>query len=83
MVDEPSLGLAPIMIQEVFQVISGLRENGLTILLVEQNAVQALKLAHRGYVIEQGKIVARDSAENLLRNLEELERAYFGVEEEI
>jgi branched-chain amino acid transport system ATP-binding protein len=81
MIDEPSLGLAPLMIQEVFQVISDLRKQGLTILLVEQNAVQALKLADRGYVIEQGKMVAQDSADQLLRNLEKLEKAYFGVEE--
>jgi branched-chain amino acid transport system ATP-binding protein len=71
------------MIQEVFRVISDLRERGLTILLVEQNAVQALKLADRGYVIEQGKIVAQDTAGQLLQNLEELEKAYFGGEEEI
>jgi branched-chain amino acid transport system ATP-binding protein len=81
MIDEPSLGLAPLMIQEVFQVISDLRNQGLTILLVEQNAVQALKLADRGYVIEQGNMVAQDSADQLLTNLEELEKAYFGVEE--
>jgi len=81
MIDEPSLGLAPLMIQEVFQVISDLRNQGLTILLVEQNAVQALKLADRGYVIEQGNMVAQDSADQLLKNLEELEKAYFGVEE--
>jgi branched-chain amino acid transport system ATP-binding protein len=81
MIDEPSLGLAPLMIQEVSQVISDLRKQGLTILLVEQNAVQALKLADRGYVIEQGKMVAQDSADQLLRNLEKLEKAYFGVEE--
>lgn len=81
MVDEPSLGLAPLTIKDVFQIISDLRDQGLTILLVEQNAMQALKLADRGYVIEQGKIVAQDSADNLLKNLRELEKAYFGVEE--
>lgn len=81
MIDEPSLGLAPLMIQEVFKVVSDLRNQGLTILLVEQNAVQALKLADRGYVIEQGNMVAQDSADQLLKNLEELEKAYFGVEE--
>ena len=81
MVDEPSLGLAPLTIQNVFSIISDLRDRGLTILLVEQNAMQALKLADRGYVIEQGEIVAQDSADNLLKNLEELERAYFGVGE--
>lgn len=80
MVDEPSLGLAPITVNEVFSIISDLRKQGITILLVEQNAMQALKLADRGYVMEQGKIVAHDSAETLLKNLEELERAYFGIE---
>lgn len=82
MIDEPSLGLAPLMIREVFRVISELREHGLTILLVEQNAIQALKLADRGYVIEQGKIVVQDSADHLIANLEKLERAYFGLLEE-
>jgi len=80
MVDEPSLGLAPITVNEVFSIISDLRSQGITVLLVEQNAVQALKLADRGYVMEQGKIVAHDSAETLLKNLEELERVYFGME---
>jgi branched-chain amino acid transport system ATP-binding protein len=70
------------MIREVFRVISELREHGLTILLVEQNAIQALKLADRGYVIEQGKIVVQDSADHLIANLEKLERAYFGLLEE-
>lgn len=80
MVDEPSLGLAPITVNEVFSIISDLRDQGITILLVEQNAIQALKLADRGYVMEQGKIVAHDSAETLLKNMEELERVYFGIE---
>lgn len=80
MIDEPSLGLAPITVNEVFSIISDLRKEGITVLLVEQNAMQALKLADRGYVMEQGKIVAHDSAESLLKNLEELERAYFGIE---
>ena len=80
MVDEPSLGLAPITVNEVFSIISDLRDEGITVLLVEQNAMQALKLADRGYVMEQGRIVAHDSAESLLKNLEELERAYFGID---
>lgn len=79
MVDEPSLGLAPLTVAEVFSIISDLRKHGITVLLVEQNAMQALKLADRGYVMEQGKIVAHDSADGLLKNLEELERAYFGI----
>lgn len=79
MVDEPSLGLAPLTVAEVFSIISDLRKHGITVLLVEQNAMQALKLADRGYVMEQGKIVAHDSADGLLKNLEELERTYFGI----
>ena len=80
MIDEPSLGLAPITVNEVFSIISDLRNEGITVLLVEQNAMQALKLADRGYVMEQGKIVAHDSAASLLKNLEELERVYFGID---
>jgi branched-chain amino acid transport system ATP-binding protein len=79
MIDEPSLGLAPLTVVEVFSIVSDLRKHGITVLLVEQNAMQALKLADRGYVMEQGKIVAHDSADGLLKNLEELERAYFGI----
>jgi len=79
MIDEPSLGLAPLTVVEVFSIIADLRKHGITVLLVEQNAMQALKLADRGYVMEQGKIVAHDSADGLLKNLEELERAYFGI----
>jgi branched-chain amino acid transport system ATP-binding protein len=79
MVDEPSLGLAPVIIDEVFEIIADLRSKGITILLVEQNAIQALKLAERGYVMDQGMIVAHDSADMLLKNLKELEKTYFGV----
>jgi len=81
MIDEPSLGLAPLMVKEVFNVIKDLRERGITILLVEQNAMQALQLADRGYVLEQGKIAAQDPADKLLRNLQKLEEAYFGIRE--
>ena len=81
MVDEPSLGLAPLIVNEVFEIIADLRGKGITILLVEQNAIQALKLAERGYVMDQGVIVAHDSADTLLKNLEELEKTYFGVKD--
>lgn len=81
MVDEPSLGLAPVIIDEVFEIIADLRSNGITILLVEQNAIQALRLAERGYVMGQGMIVAHDSTQILLKNLEELEKTYFGIRE--
>ena len=75
--DEPSLGLAPIIIQQIFDIIDQLRNEGTTIFLVEQNANQALKLADRGYVIEHGKIVLEDTGENLLVN-EDVRKAYLG-----
>jgi len=75
--DEPSLGLAPIIIAQIFEIIERLREEGVTIFLVEQNANQALKLADRGYVIENGKIVLQDTGTNLLVN-EEVRKAYLG-----
>jgi branched-chain amino acid transport system ATP-binding protein len=66
--DEPSLGLAPIVIQQIFEIIERLRENGMTIFLVEQNANQALRLADRGYVLETGRIVLEDTGAALLSN---------------
>ena len=68
LLDEPSLGLAPIIIQQIFQIIQRVNANGTTVFLVEQNANQALRIAHRGYVMENGRIVTSDSAENLLRS---------------
>jgi len=68
LLDEPSLGLAPIIIQQIFEIIEQLREDGVTIFLVEQNANQALKLADRGYVLENGHIVMQGSGEELLSN---------------
>ena len=78
LLDEPSLGLAPIIIQQIFEIIERLRERGMTIFLVEQNANQALKIAHRGYVMENGAITLEDKAENLLSN-EDVKRAYLGI----
>lgn len=75
--DEPSLGLAPIIIAQIFEIIEHLRSEGMTIFLIEQNANQALKLADRGYVIENGVIVLHDSGENLLIN-EDVRKAYLG-----
>lgn len=75
--DEPSLGLAPIIINQIFEIIEQLREEGMTIFLVEQNANQALKLADRGYVIENGEIVLQDTGDNLLTN-EDVRKAYLG-----
>ncbi|WP_086480271.1 ABC transporter ATP-binding protein [Oceanospirillum sanctuarii] len=75
--DEPSLGLAPIIINQIFEIIDQLRSEGTTIFLVEQNANQALKLADRGYVIEHGHIVLEDTGDNLLVN-EDVRKAYLG-----
>lgn len=77
MLDEPSLGLAPKVVQEVFEIIQHLNREGMTILLVEQNAAMALKIAHYGYVLETGKIVLEDLAENLLQN-EDVRKSYLG-----
>ena len=68
MLDEPSLGLAPLLIQEIFRMIQRIRDMGVTILLVEQNARMALKISDRGYVIESGTIARVDTAQNLLRS---------------
>ncbi|HWP45643.1 MAG TPA: ABC transporter ATP-binding protein [Candidatus Limnocylindrales bacterium] len=78
LLDEPSLGLAPVLVQEVFHIIRDINTRGTTILLVEQNAFMALKVAHRGYVMETGKIVLHDLATNLLNN-EQVKRAYLGT----
>ncbi len=75
--DEPSLGLAPIIINQIFEIIEKLRDEGMTIFLVEQNANQALRLADRGYVIENGEIVLQDTGDNLLIN-EDVRKAYLG-----
>ena len=77
LLDEPSLGLAPILVKSIFETIKEINESGVTVLLVEQNARAALKLAHRGYVMEVGKIVLEDSAESLLEN-PEVRKAYLG-----
>jgi branched-chain amino acid transport system ATP-binding protein len=79
LLDEPSLGLAPLIAQRIFRIIRQLNEEcRTTILLVEQNANMALKIAHRGYVMENGRITLEGSAENLL-NSEEVKRAYLGL----
>lgn len=78
LLDEPSMGLAPLVVQEIFRVLECLRrENGVTILLVEQNAKAALKLADRGYVLETGKVILEGPADELLENAE-VKRAYLG-----
>lgn len=75
--DEPSLGLAPLIIKQIFEIIGQLREEGITVFLVEQNANQALKLADRGYVLETGRIRLQDTGPNLLAN-PDVQNAYLG-----
>ena len=77
MLDEPSMGLAPLIVQEVFEIIKRVKEDGTTILLIEQNARQALKVADMGYIIEIGKVTISDRAENLLKS-EAVKKAYLG-----
>jgi len=78
LLDEPSMGLAPLVVQEIFRVITQLRnERGTTVLLVEQNAKAALKMADRGYVLETGKVVLEGIASDLLEN-NDVQRAYLG-----
>ncbi|CAG8999921.1 MAG: High-affinity branched-chain amino acid transport ATP-binding protein LivF [Candidatus Celerinatantimonas neptuna] len=77
LLDEPSLGLAPLVIAQIFETIELLRKDGMTIFLVEQNANRALKLADRGYVLENGRIVLEDSGDALLKNTR-VQRAYLG-----
>jgi len=79
LMDEPSMGLAPVLVEAIFDVIRDLnRTEGTTILLVEQNALMALSVAHRGYVLQNGRIVIDDTAANLKKN-EMVRAAYLGV----
>jgi len=77
LLDEPSMGLAPFVVREVFKIIQDIRQQGVTILLVEQNAKMALKIADRGYVLEAGRVVAEDRAANLLGS-EIIRQSYLG-----
>jgi branched-chain amino acid transport system ATP-binding protein len=77
LLDEPSLGLSPILVQQIFALIGEINQQGMTILLVEQNAQQALAIAHRGYVLQTGKVILADSAAGLAAN-EDVRRAYLG-----
>lgn len=79
MLDEPSMGLAPVLVELIFNIIQKLNKEGVTILLVEQNALMALSIAHRGYVLQTGEIVISDTAENLKKN-PTVQKAYLGVE---
>jgi len=77
LLDEPSLGLAPIIVAKIFDMIREINQRGTTILLVEQNANMALHVAHRGYVLENGQIALQDSAANLISN-DDVKRSYLG-----
>ena len=77
LLDEPSLGLAPFLVKNIFQIIQDINAQGMTILLVEQNANQALRIAHRGYVLETGRVVLADTAAALLQN-DSVRKAYLG-----
>lgn len=77
LLDEPSLGLAPILVRSIFETVRTINEAGVTVILVEQNARAALKIAHRGYVMEVGRIVMEDTAASLLVN-PEVQNAYLG-----
>ena len=78
LLDEPSLGLAPVIVERIFEVIQRINQKGVTILLVEQNAQLALQIAHRGYVIETGHVVTEGPASQLLRD-EYIKQAYLGL----
>ena len=78
MLDEPSLGLAPLIVTNIFSIIRKINSEGTTILLVEQNVIHSLKMSHQGYVIENGRIVLQGTGEELLKN-EHTQAAYFGT----
>ncbi len=79
LLDEPSMGLAPILVETIFGIVKDINAQGTTVLLVEQNALMALAIAHRGYVLQTGEIVLADSAANLAQN-EMVRKAYLGEE---
>ena len=78
MLDEPSLGLAPIVVEEIFEMIERIRKEGKTVLLIEQNASMALSVADRGYVLETGKVIMAGTGKELLEN-PEVKKAYLGI----
>ena len=76
--DEPSLGLSPLLVQELFRVLKTLNEQGMSILVVEQNVVQALAISHRAYVLESGKVVMQGSSAEL-RKSDSIRQSYLGI----
>jgi branched-chain amino acid transport system ATP-binding protein len=79
LMDEPSMGLAPVLVESIFETLQQINKEGVTILLVEQNALMALAIAGRGYVLQTGEIVLSDTAENLKKN-PTVQKAYLGME---
>jgi branched-chain amino acid transport system ATP-binding protein len=79
MLDEPSMGLSPILVEKIFEIVKAINDQGTTVLLVEQNANRALSVADRGYVIESGRIVLHDTGDALLGN-DQVRKAYRGEE---
>ncbi len=79
LMDEPSMGLAPVLVESIFDTIQEINKEGTTILLVEQNATMALSVADRGYVMQTGTIVLHDTAANLKQN-EMVQKAYLGID---
>ena len=77
LLDEPSMGLSPLLVKEIFKIIEELNQDGMTILLVEQNAKKALSISDRGYVLETGRIVLSGNAAELLEN-DEVKKSIFG-----
>ena len=78
LLDEPSLGLSPLLVKSIFAIISEISRQGVTILLVEQNVFQSLRIANRGYVLETGRVVLKDKGEALLSN-DHIKKAYLGI----
>jgi branched-chain amino acid transport system ATP-binding protein len=79
LLDEPSMGLAPIFVERIFEIVREINEQGTPILLVEQNALMALDTANRGYVLETGRIALADDAKKLREN-EQVQKAYLGID---
>lgn len=79
LMDEPSMGLAPVLVEAIFDTVQRINKEGTTILLVEQNALMALSIAHRGYVLQTGEIVLQDTAANLNKN-PMVQKAYLGMQ---
>jgi branched-chain amino acid transport system ATP-binding protein len=79
LMDEPSMGLAPVLVEVIFETLQQINREGVTILLVEQNALMALAIADRGYVLQTGEIILSDTAANLRKN-PTVQKAYLGME---